>query len=220
MKFEENARVETADGQAVGQVDRVVMDPRTKEVSHLVVRKGWLFPEDRVVPIDLIARTEADQVILREDAGDLQQLPIFEETHYVPLDDYERSRAPAGSYVLPPMYWYPPYGMAGWGTYGLGNYGAGYTTRTEKNIPKGTVALDEGAKVISADGRHVGNVEQILTDPEADRATHFVISSGLLFKTRKLIPTTWISDLSRDEVHLAVGAQLLDELREYQPQTD
>jgi uncharacterized protein YrrD len=217
MKLEQNARVVAANGQAIGHVDRVVMDPRTKEVSHLVVRHGILFPEDRVVPIELIDRTEDDQILLREDAGDLEQLPIFEETHYVPLDDFEQSRAPAVPYV-PPMYWYPPYPTVGWGLYGTG-YGAGYITRTEKNIPQGTVALAEGAKVVSADGQHVGNVEQVLTDPQADRATHFVISSGLLFKTRKLVPTTWISDLGRDEVHLAVGAQLLNELREYQPDT-
>jgi uncharacterized protein YrrD len=218
MKLDENARVVTAQGESVGHVDRVVMDPRTKEVSHLVVRKGVLFPEDRVVPIGLIARSTDDQVTLREDAGDLQQLPIFEETHYVPLDDYERSRIPAGRYV-PPMYWSPPYPAVGWGTFGLGYYGPPYVTRTEKNIPEGTVALAEGARVISADGQHVGNVEQVLTEPQADRATHFVVSSGLFFKTRKLVPANWTSDLARDEVHLAVGAHLLEALRDYHPQT-
>ncbi|MCC6191146.1 MAG: PRC-barrel domain-containing protein [Anaerolineales bacterium] len=217
MKLKKNARVVTAGGQAVGEVDRVVMNPRTKEVSHLVVRKGLLFPDDRVVPIDLIARSTDGQVILREDAGDLERLPVFEETHYVPLDDYERSQMPGGHYV-PPMYWYPPHPVVGWGLAGGDYYGPPNVIRTEENIPTGTVALAEGAKVISADGQHVGNVEQVLTDPQANRATHFVVSSGLLLKTRKLVPTAWISDLGRDEVHLAVGAHLLGELREYQPQ--
>jgi uncharacterized protein YrrD len=222
MKLAQNARVETAGGQTVGHIDRVVLDPRTNEVTHLVVRKGLLFTEDKVVPIDLVARTAEERVVLRDDAGDLEQLPTFEETHYVPLSEYERSnvppeRVPAEGY-LPPLYWYPPYPAVAWGP-GGGMGGPAYVTRVEENIPEGTVALAEGAKVISADGQHVGNVEQVLTDPQADRATHFVVSQGLLFKTRKLVPTAWISDLARDEVRLAVGAQLLDELREYQPPT-
>jgi uncharacterized protein YrrD len=218
MKLKEDAKVVTADGQTVGHVDRVVMDPRTKEVTHVVVRKGWLFTEDKVVPIDLITGVVDDQVQLREGAGDLERLPDYEETTYIPLDEVERSRVPAESYP-PPLYWYPPYPAAGWGAYGFGYGGPQYVARTKENVPEGTVALAEGAKVISADDQHVGNVEQVLTDPQADRATHLVISEGLLLKTRRLIPTTWISDLGRDEVRLAVGAQLIQELREYQPQT-
>ena len=216
-RLKENASVVTPEGKEVGRVDRVVIDPKTKEVSHVVVRKGFLFTEDKVLPMDLIARTTEDQVLLRPDAGDLEKLPTFEETHYVPVSDHERAGMPAGP-VMPSMYWYPPYGAAGWGGYGLGYYGPGYTTRTEKNIPQGTVALAEGAKVISADGEHVGNVEHVLTGSQADRATHFVISQGLLMKSRKLIPTAWISDLQRDEVHLGVGSELLKSLRDYEPE--
>jgi uncharacterized protein YrrD len=79
--------------------------------------------------------------------------------------------------------------------------------------------LKEGAKVLSEDDQYVGNVEQVLTDPEADRATHFVIAQGLLLKARKLIPIEWVADLGADEVHLAVDAKLLEELRDYHPQT-
>jgi uncharacterized protein YrrD len=219
MKLKEDAKVVTADGQTVGHVDRVVMDPRTKEVTHVVVRKGWLFTEDRVVPIDLIGGVVDDQVRLREDAGDLERLPYYEETTYIPLDEVERSRVPADTQTrVAPLYWYPPYAAAGWDTFGFGYVGPQYVARTKENVPEGTVALAEGAKVISADGQHLGNVEQVLTDPQSDRATHLVISEGLLLKTRRLIPTAWISDLGRDEVHLAVGAQLIQELREYQPQ--
>jgi uncharacterized protein YrrD len=216
MKLKENAHVVTADGQMVGQVDRVVMDPHTKEVTHVVVRKGLLFTEDKVVPMDLISSVVDDQVLLREDAGDLEGLPDYEETSYTPLDEYEQAQAPAETYV-PPVYWYPG---TGWGAYPVGYLGLQYVARTKENIPEGTVALEEGAKVISADGQHVGNVEQVLTDPQADRATHFVISQGMLLKTRKLLPTAWISRLARDEVHLAVGSHLLETLPEYHPQAE
>lgn len=69
--------------------------------------------------------------------------------------------------------------------------------------------------MISADDKHVGNVEQVFTHPQANRATYFMISEGLLLKTRKLVPATWISTLMEDEVHLAVSARVLDQLPEH-----
>ena len=72
MQFKRGANVYTADGDRVGDVERVVLDPRSKEVTHIVVDKGFLFDDDRVVPLNLIAGVEDDaDVHLREDAGDL-----------------------------------------------------------------------------------------------------------------------------------------------------
>ncbi|HLF75027.1 MAG TPA: PRC-barrel domain-containing protein [Anaerolineales bacterium] len=220
MRLKENARVVATDGQTVGHIDRVVIDPRTKEVTHVVVRKGILFTEDKVLPMNLISRVNEDRVLLREDAGNLDDLPDYEETSYTLLDEYERKQVPAEGYV-PPVYWYPlPYAGPGWAAYPVAYAGPQYMARTVENIPEGAVALEEGARVFSADDQHVGDVEQILTDPEADRATHFVISKGIFLKNRKLIPTTWISTLSNNEVHLAVGANLLELLRGYDPQAE
>jgi hypothetical protein len=88
-------------------------------------------------------------------------------------------------------------------------------TITERNLPERTVALEEGAKVVSADDEHVGDIEQVLTDPQSDRVTHFIIKEGLLLKERKLIPTHWVSRLTEDRVKLAVGSDLLERLPQY-----
>lgn len=213
MEFRQDASVFTANDEHVGHVDRVVLDPRTKDVTHIVVRKGLLFTEDKVVPIELIASATGDRVVLREDAEDLGVLPDFEETHYTMLDEEEstRAKAPAGS--PPPLYWYPrPGAPRGYPARFRRPYAA---ATTERNIPEGAVPLKQGARVISADGEHVGDIERVLTDPELDRATHFVISQGLLRKERKLIPPTWVIRVGEEEVHLAVGSHLLDELPEY-----
>ena len=91
MQFKDGTAVFTSTGEEVGHIDRVVIDPGTKEVTGIVVRKGFLFTEDKVVPISLIAAATDERVTLREDAGDLQALPDFEETHYIAYDD-ERAR--------------------------------------------------------------------------------------------------------------------------------
>lgn len=224
MQFKRGASVFTFDGRHVGKIDRVVIDPKTDEITHVVVEKGFLLTVDKVVPISLIGPATEDRVTLRENAGDLEALPDFEEKHYVLLDEKRLKEASSQGYP-PPFHWYPPVGTVWWQNGGYMGYPGffGYTMppyvlETERNIPEGTIALREGAKVLSSDGEHVGDVEAVLTDPEEDRATHLVISQGLLLKERKLVPTSWISMVMSDEIHLAVGSDLIEGLQEYEPQ--
>jgi uncharacterized protein YrrD len=214
MQFAEGARVSTAEGEIVGTVDRVVLDPETRKVTHLVVQKGSLFTEDKVIPLSLVGLATADQVTLRLGAGNLQELPHFEESHYVAEERGSQS-APGSSHWARPLYWYPPVGSS-WPT-GVYAYTEEqrYVAKTERNIPEGTVALAEGAQVISSDGRHVGNIERVFTDPLADRATHLLISEGLFLKERKLVPTGWMGLIFEDEVRLRVDSDFLDSLPAY-----
>jgi uncharacterized protein YrrD len=221
MQFTEGAKVFTADGEQVGTIDRVVLEPDTKEVTHLVVQKGLLLTEDKVVPMSLVGPATEDRVTLREDAGDLDKLPDFEESHYLPVEPARPERGPkptAGSaYGARPLYLYPPLG-AWWTAAGYADYARPkYVTKTRKNVPEGTVALEEGATVVGSDGEEVGDIERIFTDPLEDRATHFLISEGLVLKEKKLIPTRWMSQVFEDEVHLSVDSEFVDSLPEYQP---
>jgi sporulation protein YlmC with PRC-barrel domain len=214
-----------SDGRSVGQLDRVVVDPRTKEVNYIVVRKGALFTTDKVVPLTLVAQADVDGVTLREDAGDLEHLPVFEERYYVPAGD-EPTAAAADTATAPTIYSYPP--VVGGEMAGLGNVptqsSMGALTiqqpvveRTERAIPDDNVAIRSGARVMSIDGKHVGSVEQVLTGQHADEVSHFVISRGLLFKDRKLVPMGWVSEIGEDLVQLAVDAAFLDRLEGYNP---
>ena len=221
MQLKRGASVYTADEKKVGKVERVVLDPRTKEVTHIVVDKGFLFGEDKVVPISLIAMVEADaDVHLRPDAGNLDQLPNFIETEFVPsgveetVDDYPQDYAR-------PLYWYPPVGVGWWRGFGWPEYGSPELMPVKEiNIPEGTVALEEGANVITVDDENVGSVDAVLIEPEADRATHLVVSEGVLFPHRKLVPTQWVDTILENEIRLVVPATVLDDLPEYEAPED
>ena len=221
MQFRQCVGVRMADGRGVGQLDRVVMDPRTKEVNYIVVRKGTFFTTDRVVPLTLVARADENEVVLREDAGDLEGLPQFEERHYVAADS-----GTATADTVPSLYAYPPLlggeitGMTGTlptqaARGGLGNVSP-VVEQTQRAIPDDNVALRAGTRVVAADGETVGSVAEVLTSANADQVSHFVISQGLLFKDRKLIPVGWTQEIGEDQVTLAVDSAFVSRLESYE----
>ena len=101
MEFKEGADVYTSKGEKAADIDRVVIDPLTDEITHLVVRKEFLFPEDRVVSTDLVHSATEDRVILK-DVEDIEALPVFEQVHYIRLDRVTKDSAThQAGYVSP-----------------------------------------------------------------------------------------------------------------------
>lgn len=214
IELKEGMSVVTPSGEEVGRINRFIIDPASNEVTHVVIQKGWLLPEDKVVPFEMIA-SDADRVILQENI-DFDQLPSFEETHFVRVPDEDLG--PAGDPIYqytPGYYWYPVHPNLGYSPFGLG-YSPLPATETTRNIPENTIPLKEGTDVISSDGEHVGDVERLFVESDSNRTTHFLISQGLLFKDRKLVPMDWVTSVEEDKVHLAVPSRLLERLPAYQ----
>lgn len=208
MELKKNASVYTSDQKEIGHVDRVVLDPKTKRISHIVVSKGLLFTETRVLPVSLIANATEDEVILQADTSDVSDLPKFEETHYVrTTDEGGPVNASSNAGLAQSLYSYP--------TASMSTSEGHYIKQVEQNIPEGSVALKEGAKVITEDGHTAGKVEQVLADPGTRQATHIVVSKGLINKEQKLIPTFWIRLFGEEEIHLAAPANVLSKLQTY-----
>jgi uncharacterized protein YrrD len=220
MELKEGTKVFTASGEEVGRINRFVLDPTTNEVTHIVVQKGWLLPEDKVVPFEMISSATEDQVVLKENIEDFDNLPAFEETHFVSVEEEDENPKEYARSYDPAYYWYPPR-QQGFGYLGY-PAGLGYQswpppeTETTRNIPDNTVPLKEGSNVISVDDKHVGDVERLFVEPDSGRATHFVISHGLLLKERKLVPAHWVRTVDEKEVHLTVSARLLERLPAYE----
>jgi uncharacterized protein YrrD len=230
MQFKKGAAVLNADGERVGNIMGVAIDPKDKEVTHLLVQKGFLFTTDRVLPIDLVASASEDEVKLREDAGALDDLPEYQEEHYIPQsvadaeDDHRPNADETGDAFAPGAFWYPPTDANWWQapSYSVGHtfvpasVKTPYVPRTTENIPEGTTALEKGAKVITSDGENAGSLEQIFVDANSGRATHILVAKGLLSKERKAVPTWWISIVMADEVHLSIDADFLERLPDYE----
>lgn len=209
MQLKKGAEVYAANDEKIGAVDGIVIDPKTKEIAYILVARGWILKTDKLLPISPIESTSEDEVRLNKYEGDFDELPNFEETHYIPIENDDTAWATS-------MYWYPP--VRSW-MLADGLSGAippNYVPKTKRNIPEGMVPLGEGAHVISSDGEHVGNVEKIFTDEEGNRVTHLLIKEGFLFPDKRVIPTSWLVRVRENEIHLTVDSNILEKLPEYQ----
>lgn len=214
MEIKNGAAVVTHKGDKVGTVNRVVVDPRTERLTHVIVARGFLFTTDKVIPIEDIQSEQDDQLILTPNAPDFSEYIDFEETTYVPVyrEDFEPN-GPA-TYSPPPVFWYPPYGSGA--AYPSANVHQPFTTETERNVPEGNVSLAEGSDVYDSDDNKAGEVGRLFTYGHSSMLTHFVLVRGGIFdKQRVVIPVEWVAAIREDAVYLAVPAHIIDDLPEY-----
>jgi uncharacterized protein YrrD len=201
IQFQKKATVLAADGQQVGSIERVVLNTNSNVLTDIVVRKGGLMdPEEKVVPIGLVAETAQGQIVLRDTAGTLDGFPPFEERRLIDADNSQPTAE-----VPPTVIGYPNMGAP------VVAVPTEAATRIEQNIPDGTVAMKEGAKVISVEGKQVGNVECVLADPEVDQVTHLIVASGIFTKEKRIIPMKWVMSVGEDEVRLRVNKASVEE---------
>jgi hypothetical protein len=91
---------------------------------------------------------------------------------------------------------------------------------SRKNNLEDSIALKEGARVISNDEQLIGTIERVITiAPEKERVTDLVVSQGLIWIEKKQVPVNWISNVTEDVVTLSVSSESVENLPEYQPQT-
>ncbi|MEW6400934.1 MAG: PRC-barrel domain-containing protein [Chloroflexota bacterium] len=234
MQFKKDAEVISSEGEKIGTLDRVVMDPQTREVAYLVVRSGILLREDRLIPMGLLKSVTGRRIEVKTSKKNLNEFTRYDSAHYIPAEHQKDAVDDVDAYYwYPPaagplvMGYYPPFTMipvtAGAPRPETNPDPANRSTppvksdnpAVERDIPKGMVALKEGAKVIARDDQHVGDIERLLIDQESDRLTHFVISRGVFLKEKKLIPAYWLTHVDKDEVHLAVDSNFLNKVPDF-----
>lgn len=202
------SRVRTHDGETVGTVERVVVDPVTKDVTHVVVTKGAVFREDRVVPMSAVAEATERVIALRRGVGE-QDFPEFEDVLYLPFE-------PAGSIaeavyrLATPLVHYTPYG----GPVPAETMALERSVR--RNVPDGAVPLESGASVVGEDGAMLGTLKKILT-ASSGVPTHIVVDRIGLTGGCKAVPLGWIDEISEDRIQVGAPARMVDAIAEYDP---
>jgi len=206
MKILFGTPVVTRDDVPVGDVAEVVVDPRTRSVTHLVVQQGLLFENDRLVPADAIASATESGIVLVPTAAELEA----GSADYRAEDFVQLAGAETGD-VLPGRLWTRPPGVPP----SLIPPGLGpVELPADISIPINDVMLLHDTPVLTDDGVGIGHVCQVLTDEE-DRITHIVLEQGLVYPEPKLVPVDWFARIEDNQITLSVEKSVVDRLPDY-----
>jgi sporulation protein YlmC with PRC-barrel domain len=194
--------------QKVGELESVIIDPVTDEITHLIVKKGFLLTTDKLIPISLVADGNDERIKLHEFEGTIDDLQDYEETHFVPVENYIQNDL-EGKII--PMIFYSPLSVSRSHAAQLTNVPV-----IKENLPPEKESLEEGMEITALDGEDVGAVKEIVLHPATDRVTHLRVSDGLLNQHEVLIPVEWVKEINESGIDLYVDSQVIKKLPEYE----
>jgi sporulation protein YlmC with PRC-barrel domain len=194
------AGVSCADG-ACGEVTRVVINPVTRKLTHLVVEPAGRRGLGRLVPLGLVDAT-GGEIQLRCTIAEFEMLDPAEETQFVPGTKGYAAYGPEQVLSWP---WLSLGGTAAVD----GDSVAGVSeTVTYDTVPLGEVAVRRGDRVHATDGE-IGHVEGLVIDPRNHHVTHVLLQEGHLWGRKEVaIPISAVTraddvirlNLTKDEV--------------------
>lgn len=94
------SKVYSADGE-VGEVRRVVLDPLSQDVSHIVVGSAATGLVERQVPMGQVQTVTDDTVTLRCTTAEFSALPLFKRADYVTTHEVEIAHLEDHLHVTP-----------------------------------------------------------------------------------------------------------------------
>jgi uncharacterized protein YrrD len=197
--YEIGAPVSCSDG-ACGKLDRVVLDPISRVLTHLVVQPHGALERARLVPIDLVAGATKDEIRLSCSLAAFGALEEAEETHFLTETD------PELGYGADEVLAWPYYGLGMTGMGGLGVAGTGMVgmppSVTSDRIPVGELDVRRGEPVHASDG-HVGSLQGLVIDPRDHHVTHLLLQEGHLWgKKQVAIPIGAVAHVGVDDIRV------------------
>jgi sporulation protein YlmC with PRC-barrel domain len=208
LRLELGTRVCASDGDAVGELADIVIDPVAKRVTHLVVhphRHG----ESRLVTIECAdAIPGKTEIALRCTQEEFRAFPNVDEFAYLRLGE-----APVAD---------PDWDVGVTNVLALPYYEGSWTFETpifEDNvgvvfdrIPKGEVEVRRTSSVLTSDGRYIGDVDGFIVDDD-EQITHFVLEQGHLWGRREItIPIGAAEKVETDMVTVSLSEREIGEL--------
>jgi len=191
-EFRFNRDVACSDGKG-GSLTRVIIDPGTLELTHLVVDHNG----SRLVPIDLVASATAKRVVLRCSHSDFQKLEPADEQQA--MTGVDRGQQQLGALPFSRM-----------GGLRFGERSGPESTTTEL-VPLGKAQIRGGDPVYASDGA-IGKIQGLLADPGDFRMSDVLLAEGHVWGKREVsIPVSSVTRVD-DGVVVSLTQDQLGEL--------
>lgn len=192
MEIELGARVRTSDGEEIGTIDRVILDPAGSAVRAVVVRRGFILVRDVEIPLEALEPGPRGEVLLTCTTAEVDRLPGLVEEHYTAAPAAQATGAgyPAGQTVRPAG------AAALWREV--------ETILSRQQVEQAVVG--EGSVVRSRDGERIGEIGRLTFDEESGRPAELTIRRGGLFGEEVELPARLIASVDDGLVTLALPA--------------
>ena len=186
-EFAMGATASCVDGLG-GKVSRVIIDPATETVTHLVIQPKHRLGVGRLVPLDLVDTTAGD-IRLRCTVEEFGGLEPAQETELI--DDVT---AGLGLGLNAPMGTISP-----------------VQTILQDVVPLGEADVNRGDPVHALDGE-IGRVHGLLVDPDHHRVTHVLLEEGHLWGRKKVsIPASAVTGVANG-IRLSLTKKQVEDL--------
>jgi sporulation protein YlmC with PRC-barrel domain len=209
-QFTIGVEVRCPDG-ACGSMSRVVIDPISRVVTHLVVDAKHPRGSSRLVPLSLVEGASGE-IKLTCTMAEFGELEAAKETEFLPATRDHGGYGPGEA-----LYW-PHYGLAMGGLNGMGSLGMGAWLGDSRGVedtydalPPGEVAVRRGERVRATDGE-IGRVEGLVIDTATHYVTHVLLQEGHLWGRKDVaIPIRAVTRVG-DAIELNMAKRELAEL--------
>jgi sporulation protein YlmC with PRC-barrel domain len=202
-EFSMGADASCSDGPC-GKLTRLIVDPETQAVTHLVIDPKHRSERGRLVPIDLVDST-AGGIKLRCTRAEFDKLDPAEETDLLPGDGgYDQIYNPALG-TLGGSARFPGLAMASFRPNDRAS------AATHDSVPMGEVDVRRGEPVFATDGE-IGKIQGLVIDPSSRHVTHVLLEEGHLWGRKEVaIPIGSITRVG-DIVQLTIDKRQVQDL--------
>ena len=203
MPFRVGADASCTDG-ACGQVSRIIVNPVTREVTHLVVDPKHRHGPGRLVPADLVD-APTGQIQLHCTLAEFQTLRPAEETESVPdLDPTGHAHQEARKQYRLGL------GVV-WPVRDPGEPKAPQEV-TVDSVPFGEVEVHRELTVCATDGE-IGQVQGLVVERGGHRVTHVLLQEGHMWGRREVaIPIGAVTKIGTLLIHLSLTRRQVKDL--------
>jgi sporulation protein YlmC with PRC-barrel domain len=189
----------------LGELSRMIVDPREDAVTGIVVKHGMLMSTEYVVPLAAVEGSGESELRIDANEEELKQFQVFNMANY---------REPDPDYTGPPGFDRKSMGienlqytsfvaMGPMVGLGAGSPVFGFPGGEQYRPPRmAWSTVHDGSDVLDCEGEKVGEVAEFGVDQESGQPTRLVIKQGFLFKKETELPAEWVGDLEDDAVIL------------------
>ena len=217
MKIGLGAKVVSRGGEAIGTVDRLIIDPEKRTLVGLIVHRGRFLTEDRLIERDLIEDVGVNGVVrLSVTAHEAEALPQFVKAEFVtPAEGMDSVLyPPSGSGFLENGAFVPGLSVSGsysaaTPTFGAsGPHSGGFSSapggmvgtsqyaslnfEMQSNLPSEVLVMEHNAEVVDSNGKKVGHLEEIVED-DSGAITGLRVRSGMFGRKHGYVPAESVS---------------------------